>query len=198
MNLKYVNLKYVNLKYANLKYVNPKHMLPKHGLHRLIASTTLCLLAMTASLAQALPDDKNQSLRITAMKQEVDLKVGEVIYIGDVKLVQGTLEINAQKLTVHKDKNQNEESITAEGSPARYKQQPEAGKPVVHAEAGIIHYNFKTEQLTLDKNVSIEQNGTVSKAGHVDYDIKSQRAKLSIGDGGQVETVIPAKPDKKD
>jgi len=178
--------------------MNPKLVYISPGLQRIIVRTAAYLLVMSAGLAHALPDDKNQSLRITAMKQEVDLKLGEVIYTGNVKLVQGTLEINAQKLTVHKDKNQNEESVTAEGSPARYQQQPEAGDPMVHAEAGSIHYNFKTEQLTLDKNVSIEQNGTVSKAGHVDYDIKSQRAKLSIGAGGQVETVIPAKNEKKD
>jgi len=177
--------------------MNPKPVNPSHSLRRAVC-VAACLFAMYAGAAQALPDDKNQSLRITAAKQEADLKLGEVIYIGNVKLVQGTLEINAQKLTVHKDKNQNEESVTAEGSPARYQQQPEADKPVVHAEAGSIHYNFKTEQLTLDKNVTIEQNGTISKAGHVDYDIKSQRAKLSIGAGGQVETVIPAKNEKKD
>lgn len=172
--------------------MNPKHVNFK------FVHTAVCFLAMTASLAQALPDDKNQSLHIAANKQEVDLKVGEVIYIGDVKLVQGTLEINAQKLTVHKDKNQNEESITAEGNLARYQQQPEAGKPIIHAEASVIHYNLKTEQLVLDKNVSIEQNGSITKAGHVDYDIKSQTAKFSIGESnGRVETIIPAKPEKK-
>jgi hypothetical protein len=33
----------------------------------------------------------------------------------------------------------------------------------------------------------------------VDYDIKSQTAKFSIGDSnGRVETIIPAKPEKKD
>jgi lipopolysaccharide export system protein LptA len=182
----------------HLKYVNPKHVAPKHGLP-LVACITACLLLMSAGLVHALPDDKNQSLRITANKQDVDLKVGEVIYTGDVKLVQGTLEINAQKITVHKDKNQNEESITAEGNLAHYQQQPEAGKPIIHAQASLIHYNFKTEQLTLDKNVSIEQNGSVTKAGHVDYDIKSQTAKFSIGESnGRVETIIPAKPEKKD
>ncbi|WP_189415699.1 lipopolysaccharide transport periplasmic protein LptA [Cellvibrio zantedeschiae] len=155
-----------------------------------------CLLAMSSAGVQALPDDKNQSLRISADKQEIDLKQGVVIYSGDVKLIQGTLEITAQKIHVRKDKDQEEESFTAEGSPAHYQQQPEAGKPIIHAEAGTIHYNVKTEQLVLDKNVSIEQNGSVTKAGHVDYDIKSQTAKFS--GTGRVETVIPAKPEKKE
>jgi lipopolysaccharide export system protein LptA len=166
-----------------------------------LARITVCLMAISSALTYALPDDKNQSLHISADKQEIDIKEGVVIYSGDVKLVQGTLEITAQKIHVHKDKDQVEESFTAEGNPAHYQQQPEAGKPIIHAEAATIHYNVKTEQLVLDKNVSIEQNGTITKAGHVDYDIKSQTAKFSIGDGnssGRVETVIPAKTEKKD
>jgi len=155
-----------------------------------------CLGALRPVLVQALPEDKNQALHISAEKQEIDLKQGVVIYIGDVKLVQGTLEITADKVHVRKDKNQVEESFTAEGNLAHYQQQPEAGKPIIHAEASTIHYNAKTEQLTLDKNVSIEQNGSVTKAGHVDYDIKSQTAKFS--GNGRVETVIPAKPETKD
>jgi lipopolysaccharide export system protein LptA len=161
-----------------------------------IVRTAAFLLATSSALVQALPDDKNQSLRISAEKQEIDLKQGVVIYSGAVKLVQGTLEITADKIHVHKGKDQTEESFTAEGNPAHYQQQPEAGKPVIHAEAGTIHYNVKTEQLVLDKSVSIEQNGSVTKAGHVDYDIKSQNAKFS--GTGRVETVIPAKPEKKE
>ena len=160
------------------------------------ARTAACLLALNSAWVQALPNDKNQSLRISAEKQEIDLKQGVVIYSGDVKLVQGTLEITADKIRVRKDKDQEEESFNAEGNPAHYQQQPEAGKPVIHAEAATIHYNVKTEQLVLDKNVSIEQNGSVTKAGHVDYDIKSQTAKFS--GTGSVECVIPAKPEKKE
>ena len=156
----------------------------------------VCFAAVSSALVQALPNDKNQAVHISADRQEVDLKQGVVIYIGDVKLVQGTLEITADRIHVRKDKDQVEESFTAEGNLAHYQQQPEAGKPIIHAEASTIHYNAKTEQLTLDKNVSIEQNGSVTKAGHVDYDTKSQTAKFS--GNGRVETVIPAKTEKKD
>ncbi len=163
---------------------------------RCLVQAAACLLATSSAWVQALPGDKNQSLRISADRQEIDLKQGVVVYIGDVKLVQGTLEITGDKIRVRKDKDSQEESFTAEGNPAHYQQQPEAGEPVIHAEASTIHYNVKTEQLVLDKNVSIEQNGAVTKAGHVDYDIKSQTAKFS--GTGRVETVIPAKTEKKD
>lgn len=161
-----------------------------------LAPLVACLFALNAAWVQALPEDRNQALRISADKQEVDLKQGVVIYSGDVKLVQGTLEITAKRIVVRRDKDQQVESFTADGDPARYQQQPEADKPIIHAEAGTIRYSLKSEQLVLDKNVSIEQNGSVTKAGHVDYDIKSQTAKFS--GSGRVETVIPAKPEKKD
>jgi lipopolysaccharide export system protein LptA len=161
-----------------------------------LAPFVACLFALPTAWVQALPEDRNQALHISADKQEVDLKQGVVVYSGDVKLVQGTLEITAQRIHVRRDKDQQVESFTADGNPARYQQQPEAGKPLIHAEASTIRYNLKTEELVLDKNVSIEQNGSVTKAGHVDYDIKSQTAKFS--GTGRVETVIPAKPEKKD
>ena len=167
--------------------------------------TTICatawLLMLCSVLVHALPNDKEQALRIVADKQEIDLKQGLVVYSGDAKFVQGTLEISANKITVRRDKDQSVEAVIAEGSPAKYQQQPEVGKPVIHAEANKLNYNVKNEYLVMDDNVSIEQNGAITKSGHADYDIKSQTAKFSAGDGkssGRVETVIPAKIEKKD
>jgi len=177
--------------------MNPSFKLTKIRLARAVA----WLLLLSPLFAHALPTDKNQALRIEADKQEVDLKQGLVVYSGDAKFVQGSLEINASKITVRRDKDQSVESVLAEGSPAKYQQQPEAGKPVIHAEASKLNYNVKNEYLVMDGNVSIEQNGAVTKSGHADYDIKSETAKFSAGDGkssGRVETVIPAKTDKKD
>ena len=166
-----------------------------------IIRATTWLLTLSPALAYALPTDREQALRIAADKQEIDLKQGVVVYSGDAKFVQGTLEISASKITVRRDKDQSVESVIAEGSPAKYQQQPEAGKPVIHAEANKLNYNVKNEHLVMDENVSIEQNGAITKSGHADYDIKSQTAKFSAGDGkssGRVETVIPAKIEKKD
>lgn len=158
-------------------------------------SAAALLLVFSAAFTYALPEDRDQALRIVADKQEIDLKQGVVIYSGDAKFVQGSMEITASKITVRRAKDQSVESVFAEGSPAKYQQQPEAGKPVIHAEANKLNYNVKNEYLVMDDNVSIEQDGAVTKSGHAEYDIKSQSAKFSIG---RVETVIPAKTEKKD
>jgi len=170
-----------------------------HFLLAQLARSATCLALLGASWVYALPSDQNQSIYITADKQEISLKDGVVTYIGDVKLIQGTLHINADRLSVHKDKKQTEEFVLAEGGPAHYEQQPEEGKAIVHAEAGLINYNLKTQMLVLDKNVAIEQAGAITKGGHVDYDTKSQTFKATKGDDnptGRVETVIPPKTDK--
>jgi lipopolysaccharide export system protein LptA len=151
-------------------------------------------LMFSSIIVQALPNDKNQPLHIAADKQDIDLNEGVVTYSGDVKLQQGTLEINAAKIIVRKDKNHSAESVVAEGEPATYQQQPEIGKPLIHASANSMNYNLKTELLTLDNKVSIEQNGAITKGNHVDYSIKGQTVKAS----GRVETVIPPQSDKKD
>ena len=160
---------------------------------------TVWLLVTAPLFAHALPSDRNEALRIAADKQEIDLKQGVVVYSGDAKFVQGTLEINASKITIQRDKDQSVEYVIAEGSPAKYQQQPEVGKPVIHAEANKLNYNVKKEYMVMDGNVSIEQDGAVTKSGHADYDIKSQTAKFSGGESktsGRVETIIPAKTEK--
>lgn len=159
------------------------------------------LLSLSSMCVFALPSDKSQVLHIVADKQDIDLKNGIFIYSGDVKLNQGTLEISAEKITVHKDKNQTTESVAAEGNLAHFQQQPEENKPLIHAEAHNIFYSIKNEQLTMDDNVTIEQNGATTKGGHLEYDIKSQTVKASKGannPSGRVETVIPPQTDKKE
>jgi lipopolysaccharide export system protein LptA len=165
------------------------------------ARAAVWFLALGPLMAYALPTDRNEDLRIEADKQEIDLKQGVVVYSGDAKFVQGTLQINANKITVRRDKDQSVESVIAEGSPAKYQQQPEAGKPIIHAEANKLNYNVKKEYMVMDGNVSIEQDGAVTKSGRADYDIKSQTANFSGGDNktsGRVETIIPAKTEKQD
>lgn len=188
-----------DLSQSPLNPMNSCLMPPRFTLSTMaLLQLSLCLLALLSAESQALPNDKNQALHISADRTEVNLKDGVVVWIGNAKLVQGTLEISAERLKVHRDKQQIEESVTAEGKPARFQQQPEAGKAIIHAEANVIHYNLNTEKLTLDQNVSLEQNGTVTKAGHVDYDTNSQTANFSTGEGkNRVETVIPAKSASK-
>lgn len=159
------------------------------------------MIFLNAACVLALPTDKNQNIVYSAKTATASQKEGTVVLTGAVKLTQGSLEINADKITLHTDSNQKLETVTAEGSPARYQQQLEEGKPIVHAEASSITYRLKKEQLTLDKNAFIEQNGATTKGGRIDYDVNNGSVKAS-GEGdesGRVEFVIPPQQtDKKE
>ncbi|MES2823362.1 MAG: lipopolysaccharide transport periplasmic protein LptA [Pseudomonadota bacterium] len=166
----------------------------------LIRSLMLCLPLVTVQMAQALPADKEQSIKISSESAAIDSKLGVTTLTGSVKLIQGTLEINADKVTLRYDKNQKLESLVAEGLPARYQQQPAADKALIHAEADSIIYTVSKDHLTLDKNAFVEQNGATTRGGKIDYNITSGTVNASgAGNGsGRVEFVIPPQTNKKE
>ena len=167
---------------------------------RIIPLLASALLSLQIGVAEALPTDKDQPTHISADSASFDQKQGLAIYTGTVKLTQGTLEITADKVTLRTGSDQKVETVVAEGAPAHYQQQPELSKPIIHAEASTITYTVSKEHLTLEKNAYVEQNGTTTKGGRVDYDTKSSTVKaLGAGnESGRVEFVIPPQTDKKD
>jgi len=106
----------------------------------------------------------------------------------------------ADKITIRLDKNQKLQSLVAEGAPARYQQQPDVDKALIHAEATNINYDVSKDHLTLDKNAFVEQNGATTRGGRIDYDIT--RGTVSASGAGnatdRVEFVIPPQTDKKE
>lgn len=175
--------------------MNPKHI----SISPLFYLAGILLCAQT-NIAHALPTDKNQPITISADNASLDQKQGVVVYSGAVKLSQGSMVINAEKITLRTDRNQKVDTMLAEGSPARYQQQPEINKATINAEATSISYSVKKEHLTLDKNAFVEQNGATTRGGRIDYDMASGTVKAS-GAGnqsGRVEFVIPPQTDKKE
>jgi lipopolysaccharide export system protein LptA len=176
-------------------------MNPKLNAQRPRTPITLfaCLLLCLAK-AQALPTDKEQSIQISSDTASIDSKQGTTILSGAVKLTQGSLEINADKITLRYDNNQKLESLFAEGAPARYQQQPSADKAMIHAEASNIIYTVSKDHVTLDKNAYVEQNNATTRGGKIDYDIASGTVKASGAgnESGRVEFVIPPQNNKKD
>ena len=182
--------------------MNPKALI--HGL-RLLPHLSLPLMAgfllcLPFGIAQALPTDKSQGMKVSSNSASIDEKKGITTLTGAVKLVQGTLEINAEKITLQYDKNKKLQSLVAEGAPARYQQQPELEKAIIHAEANGITYNLSKNFITLDKNAFVEQQGATTRGGRINYDIA--KGTISASGSGtktdRVEFVIPPQTDKKE
>lgn len=174
-------------------------MNPKQTIIGLRRSLAFCLSLCLPVTALALPTDKEQNMKISSSDATIESKQGVTVLSGPVTITQGTLEINADKVTLYYDNKHNLESLVADGLPARFKQQLETDKPVVHAEANKITYILSKDHLTLDKNAFVEQNGATTRGGRIDYDMNSGTAH-AVGTGnesGRVEFVIPPQVTEK-
>ena len=160
---------------------------------RLIPALAL-LLTLLASRGLALPDDRNQAIEITAERALRDEKAGYTVYTGDVILVQGSLRIEAERLTIFHD-SEAANRIVATGSPATLSQQPEVDKPLVTARAGRIIYEKTQERVLLREDAMIEQDGAVVSGESIDYFMTEQRVRADAGSddaSDRVQVIIPA------
>ena len=141
----------------------------------------------------ALPGDADQPIRIVTDEAVRDEKTGRTVYSGNVELVQGTIRITADKITVYKIATEGDK-IVAEGTPARMQQQPKPDSAIMHAHGNVIEYYRNEERLHLRDNAQVEQGGSTVRGDRIDYFINEQIVKAATDDSGnkrRVEVVIP-------
>lgn len=156
----------------------------------LLVALTLALPKMSA----ALPDDRLQSIEITAERAVRDERAGFTVYTGDVIMQQGSLHIEADKITIFHD-TEAADRIIAVGAPATLRQQPEIDKGFVTASAGRIVYEKSREWVQLRESAVIEQDGAVVSGESIDYFMAEQRVRADAdaeNANGRVQVIIPA------
>ena len=149
------------------------------------------LLFSTASLA--LPDDRDQPIRITADTAIRDEKQGFTVYSGNVHMIQGSLDIKADELTIYHE-TAKADKIVAKGKPAKLQQKPAIDEPLVRAHANIIEYFKVEERVHLRFDAQITQDGGSVNGDSIDYFIAEQLVKANSDqgtDGKRVQVIIP-------
>ena len=157
-----------------------------------------CLLASGVSLA--LPEDREQPIRITADTAIRDEKQGFTVYSGNVHMIQGSMDIVADKITIYHETAQ-ADKIVAEGNPAKMQQKPAVDKPLVRARARIIEYFKIEDRVHLQNDAHITQDGTSVTGNSIDYYIAQQLFKADSDqapDGKRVQVVIPPETLRED
>jgi lipopolysaccharide export system protein LptA len=145
--------------------------------------------------AVALPDDRDQPIHITADTAIRDEKQGFTVYRGNVHMIQGSLDIVADTLTIYHE-NAQADKIVAEGKPAKMQQQPAVDEPLVKARAEIIEYYKIEDKVHLKINAHITQDGSSVTGDSIDYFITEQLVKADsqqAPDGKRVQVVIEPK-----
>ena len=169
----------------------------KNGAWSWLRLVTTTLMIAIATLAQALPSDREQPIRITADSAVRNEQTGETRYQGSVELTQGSLHIEADELTLHQHENLASSLITATGTPATLEQTPQEGEAPVKAAANRIAYDQKDDKVTLTENARIEQDGAIVTGAMIDYVLGQQRVTATgeqatgQGAGQRVEMIIP-------
>jgi lipopolysaccharide export system protein LptA len=157
------------------------------------AAALVMALTLVTGLAQALPDDQDQPIHITADKALRDEKRGVTVYTGNVQMDQGSMRITADILTIY-HVSEEADRIVAEGQPAKMQQQPELDEGLVYAHAAVIEYFRDEERVHLQSNARVEQDGSVVAGDSIDYFIAEQLVKADSDqtqDGNRVQVTIP-------
>jgi lipopolysaccharide export system protein LptA len=178
-----------------------RHSSDRKAGHTLAGAYVLLLLLMLPALsAQALPDDRDQPIHIAADKALRDEKQGITVYTGNVRMSQGSMELEADKLTIYQIED-DADKIVAQGNPAKMRQQPEADESLVHAHALVITYLRTKDMVHLQDNARIEQAGNLVTGESIDYFIAKQLIKAESGESEKSEqvrvTLIPENAQKE-
>jgi lipopolysaccharide export system protein LptA len=156
-----------------------------------LAALVAMLLAY-ASLATALPDDRNQEIHIESDRATREDKTSVSIYDGNVTITQGSIEIKADKVTIHGDGDK-VSHIVCIGKPARYQQQPKPEDGLMVATASTIEYYLDTDIVHLIGDARVDQQGSTLQGQRIDYDLNKERVDARGDSNGKqrVRMVIP-------
>ncbi len=150
--------------------------------------TAVCLL--TTNSAYALKSDSVQPIYIDSDSQHLDMKSNRVTFSGDVKLRQGSITINADKIIVIRNpKDDTLQEIEGYGKPATFSQLTDDGK-TLSGQAKELYYNVGTDQLTMITDAILSQDESTIQGNKITYQIGSQKLTAKSGDGERVKTVL--------
>lgn len=155
------------------------------------------LTALTASMAFAVPSDRNEPVSLVADRATFNEKTGITTYTGNVIIEQGTMKLEANSIVANLNSNKEISVITATGSPARFQQKTDQAKGLAKGQAQKIVYNAETGILTLVGNALLQQDGASIQGNSLRYsmnkgDIEATGTPNSTGSSaGRVKIVIP-------
>jgi len=157
----------------------------------------------------ALSTDKDQPIEIEADTADLDDEKGITIYRGNVILIQGSVRMTGDIMTVYFKDNELD-TLIMEGKPARYRQLPDDSKIYDEAESlRMEYYELKSLVILIDK-ASFKQEGLSFSGNRIEYDTEHSRVKArgsiktqgeagdSSSNGERVKIILKPKKKKKE
>lgn len=141
----------------------------------------------------ALINDRSDTITIESNSAERDEKTGLTQYQGNVVIKQGSLIIEADKVTVYYLNNR-VSRILCLGLPASYQQQAAEDGGLIVAKAETIEYILADDEINLKTGAVLSRNGTLIKGDSINYDLKNETWKAKGNNRGEqkrIQLVIP-------
>lgn len=146
--------------------------------------------------AWGLSTDGDQPMVIEADSAELDDRSGISVYKGNVKVVQGTMVLTGETLTVH-IKDDSVDKVIVEGSPATYKQRPDGKQQDINARSGHMEYYTDPQKVILEKDAQVEQDGDVLRSERIVYDVATNQVTANGGNDPEQRVRITLQPKNK-
>ncbi len=156
------------------------------------------LLLMLALPAHALSTDKDQPIEVEADTAELDEVKNVSIYRGNVIVIQGSIRMTGDVMTVYQTDNDDLDHLIMEGNPATYKQLPDDSKIYDEARALRMEYHeIKNKVILIDQAV-VTQEGLRFSGDRIDYDTELSKVKAwSKPPGSPTDAEAPAGPPRE-
>ena len=155
---------------------------------RLVALSLLLLAAVLPFDAPAKTSDRSQPMDVESDRTDVGIgDDSDAILTGNVKITQGTLEVEADRATIQRKAGEISEVVLT-GAPATLKQINDNGEPM-HARAAQIVYTLSSDVVVLTGGVVVDQPRGTLRGERIKYDLKSGRLDGG-GDGTRVKMRI--------
>lgn len=148
--------------------------------------------------ARALLSDRKQPIDIKADRVEVNQRKQTSHYIGNVRLVQGSMKIEASDVVVYMV-NGKLDRIVISGNPAHFQQRPQNHEGLVTSTAQNMEYFAQQQRLLLKHNAEVNQGNNHFRGEFIEYDTRTSTVKANRGanSNARVHAIIqPA--DEKD
>ena len=171
-------------------------------LNQLTRSSLLLLALLCSTPSFGLSTDKDQDLEIESDSAQLDDTKNISIYTGNVVVVQGSMRITGNKMTIYYTDDNKLEKIIMEGQPSTFRQMPDNSTIYDEAEAVVMEYYELNNLIVLKQNAKVKQGDKRLIADHVEYDttLSQVRANSSTSDAGKptnedtrVKLIIPGK-----
>ena len=159
------------------------------------ALIAVVLLAVTLPAA-ALKSDRSKPMNVAADRFETTEAQGTAMLDGNVKITQGTLEVEAEHADIRQE-NTDIKRVVLTGKPARLAQDLDDGGRL-KARASEIDYDLASDRVVLTGGVIIEQPRGELRGDKIVYELSSGKITGSgTGEAGRIHMRVDPAPPKK-